>query len=181
MSSYSALPGSVNLGQIASYEGSVGDYLTPGWDVSADGAHLAYQQVTAGPAGSGQVAPPTHFYYANANGSGATHIASYVSTHLPTQLLFSPNGHLIAISGADPAPNVVTASVSSPGNSGDPNLHFYHPDAYQFPVWKWDSTQFWAGTGFGTTSPAIYRYTVSSSSSTLAQSGGQNPWYTIGG
>ncbi|MGH2515532.1 MAG: hypothetical protein ACRDHP_07735, partial [Ktedonobacterales bacterium] len=71
------------------------------------------------------------------------------------------------------------------GNAGDANLHVYSPDAYDFPVWKWDSSEFWVATeatsDTGNGSSNIYAFTVSSSHSTLGVGGGYNPWYTIGG
>jgi hypothetical protein len=183
MSTSALFPG-IKLGTIAHCACSPGDYRTPGWDASADGTHVVYQVVTPGP-GAPEGIASSKFYYANADGSGASQIASYTSTNHLARMLISPNGALVAISAALPTPSVITASVSSSGGSGDPNLHAYHPDAYDFPVWKWDSSEFWAATeatsdiGSGTSN--IYAFTVSTSSSTVGISHAYNPWYTIGG
>lgn len=98
----------------------------------------------------------------------------------------SPNGALVAIAGALPSPTVVTASVTSPGNSGDPNLHFYTPDASSYPVWKWDTTTVWAADRdyffSGNGAPGtIYHYDLGVSPGSAGVAGGYNPWYTIGG
>jgi hypothetical protein len=184
LSTSSVLPGTINMGTIAHCQCSPGDFRTPGWDVSADGSHVAYQVVSPGP-GTPEGVSASRFYYANADGSGASRIASNVATNRLARLLIAPNGALIAISAALPSPSVITASVTSPGGAGDPNLHTYHPDAYDFPVWKWDSSTFWVATeatsDTGTGSSNIYAFTVSSSTSTLGVSGAYNPWYTIGG
>lgn len=184
ITSSSVVPGTINMGTIAGCACSPGDYRTPGWDVSADGSHVAYQVVTPG-SGTAEGVSSSKFYYANADGSGAARIASNVATNRLARLLIAPNGALVAITAALPSPSVITASVTSSGASGDPNLHVYHPDAYDFPVWKWDSSTFWAAseaasdTGSGTSN--LYAFTVSGSSSTVGVSGGYNPWYTIGG
>lgn len=177
---------SVSLGTTTSCKCSLGGIMVPGWDVSPDGAHIAYQVVS--PSSSGQLdeVGASHFYYANPDGSNATSIADYVSTNHLVRLLFSPNGQLIAISTATPSPSVISAGVNSPGHNGDPNLHFYSPDGVSFPVWKWDNSEFWAahaepGNSGNGVSPALYRYVVGAASGVLSTSGGLNPWYTIGG
>ena len=184
MSAASVLPGTINLGTIVNCACSAGDYRTPGWDVSVDGAHVVYQVVTPG-AGAPEGISGSSFYYANADGSGATRIARYVSTNHLARLLISPNEALVSMTDVLPSPSVITASVTSPGASGDPNLHFYHPDAFDYPVWKWDSSEFWAASEVTSTSGSsttnIYAFTVSSSTSRVGVSNGYNPWYTIGG
>ena len=75
-------------------------------------------------------------------------------SHGSDSAVISPNGALVAFSHALPSPSVITASVTSPGHSGDPNFHSYTPDAVAFPVWKWDNSQFWAATAEATT-PAV--------------------------
>jgi len=176
----------VALGATTNCKCSAGDAMIPGWDASPDGSHIVYQVVT--PAGSGNLneVGSSHFYYANADGSGASQIASYVATTHLVRLLISPNGQLVSISTALPSPSVITASVTSPGHNGDPNLHFYSPDGVSFPVWKWDSANFWTaraepGNGSGSgAAPNIEHYIVGSGTGSLGFAGGYNPWYTIG-
>jgi hypothetical protein len=172
-----ALPGSISLGQVHECECSPGDFHLQGWDVSPDGSHIVYQ-VTTALSGANFGVASSHLYYANADGSGASQIASYMTTNQPVQLQISPNGQKVAFAGALPSPSVISASVSSPGGSGDPNFHSYAPDAGGFPVWKWDSSSFWA-TGMVETSTALYYYTVGTSGATTGVNGGFNPWYTL--
>ncbi|HLY32069.1 MAG TPA: hypothetical protein VKQ36_13645, partial [Ktedonobacterales bacterium] len=187
MSSHTDLGTTISLGTVGACACSPGDYLLPGWDASPDGSHVAYQLVTPASGSSGGIAS-AQFFYANADGSGASQIAHVVSTsHLAT-LQISPNGRLVSIAWALPSPSVITASVTSAGHSGDPNLHFYHPDAVGFAVWKWDTSSFWAetlspgeygGPGSAGPSPSIYQYTLGGSGH-LSIANGLNPWYTIG-
>ncbi len=183
MSSSTILPGTINLGTEGSCSCSAGDYRTPGWDASPDGSHVAYEVVSSA-SGTPDGISAAHVYYANADGTGASQIASAVVSNKIARILISPNGALIAISSALPTPDVASASVSSPGAGSDPNMRFYHPNVFDFPVWMWDSSQFWAATqatnDIGTGTSNIYRFTVASSSSVLAQSSAYNPWYTIG-
>ncbi len=188
MSSHTDLGTTIDLGTVGTCACSPGDYLLPGWDASPDGSHVAYQKVTPASGSVGGIAS-AQFFYANADGSGASQIAHVVSTtHLAT-VLISPNGQLVSIAWALPSPSVITASVSSPGHSGDPNLHFYHPDAVGFAVWKWDTSSFWAetinpgdygGPGSAGPSPDIDQYYVGTASGSLSIPNGLNPWYTIG-
>jgi len=184
---HASLPGSISLGSVGACHCSPGDYGVPGWDVSADGAHVVYQVVTPGSSGSANGVASSRFYYANADGSGATQIAHVATAQNTVRMQLSPNGQLVSISGALPSPGVVVGSVTSPGNSGDPSLHFFTPDDVAYPVWKWDSSEFWAAridagqySGSGSPTPALYSFHASGGSGALAVNGGFNPWYTIG-
>ncbi len=88
-------------------------------------------------------------YYANADGSGATQIAHALVATSTALLLFSWDGQWVAFTGAMPSPTTLTASVNSSGGSGDPTFHAYTPDTSNYPVWKWDNTQFWATASTG--------------------------------
>ncbi len=181
ISTHAALPGTISQGTMPECGCSPGDYRLLGWDASPDGAHVAYQVGSL--SGGGMV---SQFFYANADGSGASQIASYATAHSVTRMQISPNGALVAISGALPSPTVVTASVTSPGHSGDPNLNFYAPDASSYPVWKWDTTTIWVANedyffgGAGGTPGTLYHYDLGVSPGTVGIAGGYNPWYTIG-
>lgn len=184
MSAHSALPGVITLGQIHACQCSPGDFPTPGWDASPDGSRMVYQAVTPKTGADFGIAS-SHVYAANADGSRATQIARYMTTTELIRMLFSPNGRLVAFTDALPSPSVISASSTSPGTAGDPNFHAYTPDAVSFPVWKWDSSSFWAANkapgDTGTTGTTVlYYYTVGSSSGTIGVPGGYNPWYTIG-
>ena len=181
MSAHSALPGIITLGQIHMCQCSPGDFPTPGWDASPDGSRVVYQAVTPRTDADFGIAS-SYVYAANADGSGASLIARYMVTTSLIYVQFSPNGRLVAFTGALPAPSVISASSTSPGTAGDPNFHAYTPDAGSFPVWKWDNSAFWAGnTAPGDTASPIYYYTVGSATGTVGIPVGYNPWYTIGG
>ncbi|HET8908862.1 MAG TPA: hypothetical protein VFN11_18040 [Ktedonobacterales bacterium] len=187
LASHSMLGGTINLGTIASCQCSRGDLSSPGFDVSADGSHIVYQTVTPASGSSNEEGVgSSRFFYANADGSGASRIASAATATSMTRMQISPNGHLVAVARAEPAPSVFTASVTSPGGSGDPNLHFYTPDAHSYPVWKTDSSTFWASTKdlsnvYPPATGNFEHFTVGSTSGSVGVAGGANPWYTIGG
>ncbi len=185
---HSALAGSVSLGASGVCQCSPGDFHTPGWDASPNGAHIVYQVVTPSASPSGGIAS-SKIYYASADGSGATQIAHYLVTTQLVKLQISPNGQWVAFTNALPSPATLTASVSTPGGAGDSTFHGYSPDTYNYPVWKWDSTQFWAGkvdaadgqpgATSGPGAGVLYRFNLGGSSA-VGVMGGFNPWYTIG-
>jgi hypothetical protein len=144
--------------------------LSPGWDVSADGSHVVYQVVTQHLGGIGG----TTVFYANADGSGATRIATALYTSHLMCMQFSPDGQWVAFTSALPTPATLSASVHSAGGSGDPTFHGYPPDTTDYPVWKWDNSAFWAQASGG-----LYQFHLGGASS-LNAAGGLNPWYTIG-
>jgi hypothetical protein len=174
LSSHTALPGSIAQGKVGACQCSPGDIHGPGWDVSRDGLHIVYQVVTPSLTPDGGVAS-SKLYYANADGSGATHIAQAMIAKSTALMQFSPNGHWVAITEAEPSPTTLTASVTSSGGSGDPTFHGYSKDTFDYPVWKWDNSQFWATTS----APALERFTLGGSG-VVGVPNGQNPWYTIG-
>jgi hypothetical protein len=178
IATHTALSGSISLGQVHECECSPGDFNLQGWDVSANGSHVVYQKTTP-LTGSNFGVASSRIYYANADGSGATQIAQYMSTNWTARLLISPNGQMVAFSNALPSPSVISASVNSPGNAGDPNFHAYTPDASSFPVWKWDNSSFWASSGDIGPDTAIHYFTVGVSGSVIGVNHGFNPWYTI--
>jgi hypothetical protein len=187
MTSHTVLAGSVNLGTTNPCVCSRNDALTPGFDASADGSHIVFQRTA--PAGSGgdeEGVGSSQFFYANADGSGEFHIASYVTAHSMTRMQISPNGQRVAIARAEPTPgDVVTASVSNAGNNGDPDLYFYGPSSRSYPVWKWDNTAFWASSldlddVYPPTTGALEHFAVGTAAGSVSAAGGSDPWYTIG-
>jgi len=73
--------------------------------------------------------------------------------------------------------------VTSPGASGDPDLHFYNPDGSTYAVWDWKGTQLWTGTSDvagDTSSVNVEAYTLGTAAGSVAYGGANNPWYTIG-
>ena len=185
MASHSLLGGVIHLGSIATCQCPRGDALTPGFDVSADGSHVVYQKITPG-GNTIEGVGSSEFFYANADSSGTSRIASAASAASFVKMQLSPNGKLVAVARAEPSPNsVFSASVTSAGASGDLNLRFYELDARGYPVWKADSVTFWAGTlDLDTIRPPtigdIDEFNARDGSSDVGVSGGANPWYTIG-
>ncbi len=185
MTAHTVLAGSADLGSSRQCQCSPGDRSEPSFDASADGAHIVYQRVTPNSNADIDGVASSQFFYANADGSGASRIASYVTSTTFTRIQIAPSGHLVAIARALPSPSIVTASVSSAGNSGDPNLYFYTPDGFSYPVWTWDSSAFWVGNMevSGAYSPgagAIDHCGVGTTACGVAVTGGNNPWYSTG-
>ena len=183
ITSGSLFGGTINQGQTGTCQCSPGDFHGPGWDVSPNGSHVVYQVVTPGNATPAGISS-SKIMYANDNGSGATQIAHALTASQTILMQFSWDGQWVAFTEAAPSPTTLTASVNTPGNNGDPTIHSYHPDSFDYPVWKWDNSQFWAGsvagdTGPGQGSPALYNDHRGGSSSVFI-SHGYNPWYTIG-
>ncbi|HET9981022.1 MAG TPA: hypothetical protein VFQ32_11290 [Ktedonobacterales bacterium] len=186
MASHALLGGAISLGSIAACQCARGDALMPGFDVSADGAHVVYQKITPGGSNTEGVGS-SQFFYANADSTGARQIATAASAASFVKMQLSPNGKLVAVARAEPSPNsVFTASVTSSGNSDDPSLRFYEMDARGYPVWNADSASFWASTlDLDTLNPPITGdidlFNARDGSSGVGIAGGANPWYTLGG
>lgn len=172
LSSNSALSGSVNLGSSCNC-GSDNIVGSPGFDVSPDGSHLVFQRVAPGGSGSATGVGSSIFYYANADGSAPTQIASYTTAASFTYMQISPNGELVAVTNAQPSPTIFSASVSSAGQKTDPNLHFYQ-DAASFPAWDMDNAHFSVST------TNLIHYAVGTPTGTVTVSGASCPWLTIG-
>ncbi|MGZ6308630.1 MAG: hypothetical protein ACXWP6_19435 [Ktedonobacterales bacterium] len=183
MTSHAVLPGSISLGSDHICVCSPGDRTEPGFDVSADGTHIVFQRVTASAGDTGEGIASSQFFYANADGGSASRIASYATSSTFTRMQFSPNGQFVSIARAFPSPSVLTASVTSAGASGDPNLHVYHPDGSTYAVWDWRGATLWTGTtdvAGDSTAPNVERFTLGTAAGSVGAAGGNNPWYTIG-
>jgi hypothetical protein len=183
LSTSTEVPGPITMGQLRVCQCSPGDYALPGWDVSYDGAHIVYQHTTPR-TDTNYGAASSQIMYADADGSHATPIAQALTGTTLLRMQLAPNGHTVAIDGVVDMAPVVTASTSSPGLAGDSNYHTYTPDATGFPVWKWDSSSFWAASQPSAAFSPPYTgslgyYTVGSASATVGVAGGYNPWYTL--
>jgi hypothetical protein len=186
MTTHAVLGGSIDLGSTHPCACSPGDASSPGFDVSADGAHVVYQKVSPAASGSAQEGvASSKFYYAGADGSGVAQIASCGTSTSFARMQLAPNGQQVAVARALSSPSVFTASVSSGGACADPNMRFYAPDAYSYPVWKWDSTTFWASTReiaqvYPPTTGNVEHFDFGVKPGSVGVAGGANPWYTIG-
>jgi hypothetical protein len=186
MTTHAVLGGAIDLGSGHSCACSPGDASSPGFDVSADGAHVVYQKASPSASGSDpEGVASSKFYYANADGGGAAQFAACGTAHAFVRMQIAPNGHFVAVARAMPSPMVFTASVSTGGACADPNMKFYTPDAYSYPVWKWDNTTFWASTSeisgvYPPTTGNVEHFDFGVHSGSVGVAGGANPWYTIG-
>jgi hypothetical protein len=183
MSTHTTLGGSVNLGsawdcQCLAHAPFSNSGVTPGFDASSDGAHIVYQRVTPNSSTTSSGVASSQFFYANADGSAASRIASYATAASFALMQLAPNGEMVAVTNALPAPSVFTASVTSPGLKGDPGLTFYTTNAGSYPAWNWDGRSFWASTNFR--SGDLVQFTVGTPAGVVVAPGGHNPWSAIG-
>lgn len=176
------LPGAIDLGAFGSCQCSPGNFFFQGWDASPDGAHVVYQVTTAkNGQGVGSIAS-SRVMYANADGSGATPIAQYMTTTTLVRMRLSPDGSQVAITNALPSPSVISACVNSPGGKSDPCFHAYTPDAVDLPAWSADGRSFVAASnviidnGTAGVHPTLYRFTVGAPAASIFVSGGFQPW-----
>jgi len=183
LSSRATLGGSVNLGsawdcQCTAHAAYANSGLTPGFDVSSDGSHVVYQRVAPNSSTTSSGVASSQFFYANADGSGASRIASYATATSFAPMQLAPNGEMVAVTHALPAPSVLTASVTSPGSRGDPGLTFYTTNAGSYPAWSGDGRRFWASTSF--ISGDLVQFTLGTPAGAVVTPGGHNPWSGIG-
>jgi hypothetical protein len=116
------------------------------------------------------------FYAANADGSGKVQILSQGTSNSPAFMVISPNGAQVAVTAANPTPNVLSGSMSGGG------LRAYTPDSDSAPAWLADNsgfdTQMQGGQGVAA---GLYRYLLSTplnsqgrAPATEVQPGGSN-------
>lgn len=144
------------------FDGAEGDVSLMGWDVSRNGTKLVYQQTSVSLGATRSVTIASKFLVANADGSSPTSILQGATATSPAPLAISPDGQLVAVTGALPSPTVLSGSLS-----GGP-AHYYQPDALGPPVWLAESTAFEADNPLTTTSNSIERYPLNTG-------GGQEP------
>ncbi len=151
--------------------------------MSSDGSHIVYQITTAAPvtdaypAGIGS----SRVYYATADGNAPRQILQYMSTKSMIHIRFSPDGTQVAVSGAEPLPDIISGCVASPGTHSDPCFHSYTlpggaPSSY-YPAWSADSHSFIVtGGGSSPSGTALYRVTIGTPSGTLFLPSGMKLW-----
>jgi hypothetical protein len=146
----------ISLGNTMSQEGSAAgpEVEAPGWDVSRDGATLAYQQMTvAAPTGT----ISSHFFAADADGSASHPILNGgpgATSNSPSYLSIAPNGAQVAVTAAEPSPDILS------GATAGGTLRAYTPDAASEPGWLADSSGFDA-VSYAGADPVLYRYLLS--------------------
>ncbi len=138
-----AISGSIDLGAYAACSECPDQVTVPGWDVSADGAHVVFQRTAPRPTGG---IASSQILYAASDGGHETQIAQYLATSNMAHLRLSPDGTRVAITAAYPTPAVITACVGSSGAKGDPCFATYSPDAASLAAWTADGQSFLAAT-----------------------------------
>jgi hypothetical protein len=169
---------SINLGTFELAKGrSPGDFHFQGWDASLDGSHVVYQVTTPAPAGDSQLEgiASSRIFYANADGSGARPILQYMTTNNAVRIRISPDGTQVAVTEAEPSPDIITGCVTSSGTSGDSCFHAYTLPTGQsssdYPAWAADGHAFLVESNGN-----LYRFTVGIPTGVLAESNATNPW-----
>jgi hypothetical protein len=140
LASHTVTGSGVVLGNTAASEGSeLGPYPSaPGWDVSQDSTHLVYQHMTVSAASGAHPDGNTtsQFFVANTDGTGATGILPSGGANSSASVAISPNGALVAVTDANPTPNIMTGPLAGGA------LRAYAPDATGTPAWLADSSGF---------------------------------------
>lgn len=145
LASSSVIGSPIAIGDAQASEGSeLGPYPdVPGWDVTQDNSRLVYQRMTVtGPTTTypnGHIA--THFIAAGVDGSSPTGILSGGGAQNGVDLTISPNGLQVAVTNANPTPNIFSGAIA--GSS----LRAYAPDAFNKPAWLPDSSGFDSNAG----------------------------------
>ncbi len=149
-----AIGGPIAIGDTNSNGGAEGQVDWPGWDVSRDGTHLVYQQMTVTFNGT-ENHVSSAFKLASSDGSGAAAIltgANPATSTSGTGLSFSADGTQVAVTNAQSTPTV----ASGPTAGGTPR--YYSPDAAGLPAWLPDNSGFLAATQDDTPAVDIYQY-----------------------
>lgn len=145
LTSNTALGGPLAIGDSQASEGSeLGPYpVVPGWDVSQDNTRLVYQHMAViapnATYPNGHIA--THFMAAATDGSSPVGILPGGGAENGVDLAISPNGLQVAVTGANPTPNIFSGPVAGGA------LRAYSPDAYSKPAWLADSSGFDSSAG----------------------------------
>jgi hypothetical protein len=102
LASHAEIGSPLTIGDAFTWGGAEGDIFYPGWDVTRDGSRHAWQHAAVA---TGQVITSS-FQSANADGSGLGAILTgppAATAHSMAALAISPDGRLVAVTGAAPA------------------------------------------------------------------------------
>jgi hypothetical protein len=142
LASHTAIGAPITIGTAGTWSGAEGQIFFGGWDVSADGAHLAYQRLSTTVIDGGRAMTQTsHWFAANADGSSPVSILPSLTSDGPSYLAISPDGAQVAVTAANPAPNVASGPIS-----GGATRFYDMPSGFSHPAWRADSQAFYAGT-----------------------------------
>jgi hypothetical protein len=128
----------IDIGKASTYGGAEGAITFPGWDASPDGSHIAYQKmaVAAGPTIT------SSWLAANADGSGAVAILPKLTSDSGARVAISPDGAQVAVTNANPAPNVASGPIS-----GGSTVFYDKPYGFSQPAWLANSSGFFSDNG----------------------------------
>jgi hypothetical protein len=155
LSSHTAIGAPITIGQASTYGGAEGQIDYGGWDASPDNSHLAYQAETVTFSG-GQAHIASHWFAANADGSSAVAILPVATANTGARMSISPHGDWVAVTSANPAPNVLAAPMS-----GGATHFFDSPTGATQPAWRADNTTFLSGPAeLDSTSPVTTAYST---------------------
>jgi len=145
-----AIGAPVDIGKASTYGGAEGEIDYAGWDASPDGSRIVYQHeaVAAGPKIT------STWFAANADGSDASAILPKLTAEGGARMAISPDATQVAVTNANPAPNVASAPLS-----GGATVFFDTPNGYSQPAWLASSTGFFADSGIESSPVKFALYT----------------------
>jgi hypothetical protein len=138
LASATAIGAPIDIGKASTYGGAEGAIDYAGWDASPDGSHIVYQKeaVAAGPNIT------STWFAANADGSGAVPILPKVTSQNGARMAISPDATQVAVTNANPTPNVASGPVS-----GGSTVFYDTPVGYSQPAWLANSKGFFSDSG----------------------------------
>jgi hypothetical protein len=133
-----AIGSPIDLGKASTYGGAEGAIDYAGWDASPDGSKIVYQHEAV--AGGPKIT--STWFAANADGSGALAILPQLTSQNGARMAISPDGAQVAVTNANPAPNVASGPTS-----GGSTVFFDKPYGFSQPAWLANSTGFFSDNG----------------------------------
>jgi hypothetical protein len=155
--SHSAIGSPVAIGQASTFPGAEGEVDYGGWDASSDGSRIVYQReaVAVGP----QIT--SAWFVANADGSAASAILPKLTSSNGARMAISPNGLQVAVTNANPSPNVASGPLS-----GGSTVFYSSPSGDGQPAWLANSGGFFASSVPPYTPNSVILYTLCGGSCT---------------
>lgn len=146
----------LSLGDTSAEDSGPWSVNWPGWDISADGALIVYQQMSITFDGSQEVVTST-IHETNAGGGGSRIIFAGPETVMlagAARLAVSPDGRQVAMTESPSTPAAVSGSFPDSGG-----FKSYSPAARGQPVWMPDGSGFLAAADAAPSfSAGIYQY-----------------------
>jgi hypothetical protein len=138
LASATAIGAPIDIGKASTYGGAEGAITYPGWDASPDGSHIAYQKMAV----AGGPKTTSSWFAANADGSGAVAILPKLTSDSGARLAISPDATQVAVTNANPAPNVASGPIS-----GGSTVFYDKPYGFSQPAWLANSKGFFSDNG----------------------------------